>query len=91
MEISMTEIGLMIRLMDMEFFKILMVLSMRGIGWKINSMVMEKRLGKMEKLGTLETSIRARNTARESLSGMMDPIMMESFRMDILRAMVSVQ
>jgi hypothetical protein len=53
-------------------------------------MVMAKRLGKMGKLGTLETFIRARNTGRESLSGMMDPITMESFRMDILRAMISV-
>jgi hypothetical protein len=89
MEISMMEIGLTIKLMDMGFSKMLMGLNMRGTGWMINNMVMAMRLGKMEKLGILETFIMAKNMEEESLSGTMDHITMGSSRMVILRDMVS--
>ena len=76
-EMSMKEIGLMIRAMAMESIIILMVQCMRATGETIFSMDLEKKAGPMARF-MKESTMLERNMASDFITGMMDLSIMES-------------
>ena len=70
MGMSMKVTGRTIRLMELEYIRMLMAHDMKGNGMKISNMVMGLRSGQMV-LHTKECTLLGRSMARESLLGLM--------------------
>jgi hypothetical protein len=77
MEISMKEIGLMTRLMVLEYTFMLMERDTKAIGKMICSMEEEKKLGQTD-LFMKVTICKEKSTALVSIAGMMDHVMREN-------------
>ena len=90
LEISTRENGLMIQLMDMGYILIQMVQSTKGNGLMIANMVMEKKVGTMDRLSILASFTKERKMAKEDLNGKMVVFMMEILSMVFSKAMVKI-